>query len=599
MSIRSRAVVPPSSARPVLAAALLCLASSGVSAQACPTPTAGQSPHPDACVVDPALVVETVVPAGTLTQPIGMAFIAPNDFFVIEKASGKVKRVQFGAGGGFTVTEVLDLAVNSNSERGLLSIALHPDFEHNGHVYLYWTESSTGADTAVVAEVPLLGNRVDRFVWNGASLAFDRNIIKLRSYQEDRGTLVGTAPNQQVSTGTALRGNHNGGKIAFEIRRKLKLRDDDVDDEDRRGRHGRDGDDDDNDDHDRGEHRDRKARLFIVIGDNGRRGQMQNLRDGPPGSEFSWTPAGGQDDAFGGPRPDDAHLTGVVLRLNDDGSAPKGNPFYEQGAAIEAAAAPGSAEAQVGANLKKIYAYGIRNSFGLAVDPYSGKLWESENSDSAYDEMNRIRKGMNGGWIQIMGPASRVADYKRIEIETAAVVNPGSPNQFVNVQAALQQYRWPPGQIADTAADARSRLFRLHDADYVDPEFSWRYVNPPAGIGFVRGRGLGLAYEGNLLVGNAGGRLTVLGGFLYRFEFNKGRSKFAFSDPRLADKVADNAAPFQVAESESLIFGKNFGVVTDLGTGPDGAMYVVSITRPLVGEGPSAGPGLIYRIRKP
>jgi aldose sugar dehydrogenase len=517
-----------------------------------------------------------------------MACIGPSDFLVIEKGSGKVKRVQFGAGGGFTVTEVLDLAVNSNSERGLLSIALHPDFARNGWVYLHWTESSTGADSAVVAEVPLLGNRVDRFVWNGASLAFDRNVIKLRSYQEDRGSVAGTAPNQVVSTTTALRGNRNGGKIAFEIRRKAKLNDDD--DHDRHGHAGRDDDDDGDDDHGH-----RPARLFVVIGDNGRRGQMQNLPEGPPGSTFSWTPAGGQDDAFGGPRPDDAHLTGVVLRLNDDGSAPRGNPFYRQGAALEAAAAPGSSDAQVGANLKKVYAYGIRNSFGLAVDPYGGKLWESENSDSAYDEMNRIRKGMNGGWIQLMGPASRVADYKRIEIETAAVVNPGSPNQFVNVQAALQQYRWPPGNIADTATEAVSRLFRLRGANYVDPEFSWRYVNPPAGIGFVRGRGLGAGYEGNLLVGQCGRAPNGARRVPLPFGCNEGRSKFAFSDPRLAD----NVAPFQATESESLVFGKHFGVVTDLGTGPDGALYVVSISRPLVGDGPSAGPGAIYRIRRP
>ena len=37
------------------------------------------------------------------------------------------------------------------------------------------------------------------------------------------------------------------------------------------------------------------------------------------------------DDQFGGPQPDDAHYTGVIVRLNTDGSIPTDNPFYETG----------------------------------------------------------------------------------------------------------------------------------------------------------------------------------------------------------------------------------------------------------------------------
>ena len=58
-----------------------------------------------------------------LTQPTCMAFLGPNDFLVNEKSSGRVKRVV----NGVVVATVLDLPVNSNSERGLLGIALHPD----------------------------------------------------------------------------------------------------------------------------------------------------------------------------------------------------------------------------------------------------------------------------------------------------------------------------------------------------------------------------------------------------------------------------------------------------------------------------------------
>jgi hypothetical protein len=35
------------------------------------------------------------------------------------------------------------------------------------------------------------------------------------------------------------------------------------------------------------------------------------------------------DDQFGGPEPDNYHLSGVVLRLNDDGSTPRDNPFSQ------------------------------------------------------------------------------------------------------------------------------------------------------------------------------------------------------------------------------------------------------------------------------
>src|ERR671919_2869968 len=130
-------------------------------------------------LVDPNLGVRTVVES--LDQPTTMAFLGPNDFFVLEKATGQVKRVVKGV----VQSTVLDLAVNSGSERGLLGIALHPDFPATPHVYLYWTESTTSADTTVLSETPLLGNRVDRFVWNGSTLTQDINIIHLRALQND------------------------------------------------------------------------------------------------------------------------------------------------------------------------------------------------------------------------------------------------------------------------------------------------------------------------------------------------------------------------------------------------------------------------------
>src|SRR6266498_111342 len=130
-------------------------------------------------LVDPNLRVRTVIE--NLDQPTTMAFLGPNDFFVLEKATGQVKRVV----NGVVQSTVLDLAVNSASERGLLGIALHPNFPATPWVYLYWTESTTGGDSTALNETTLLGNRVDRFMWNGSALTLDLNIIRMRALQED------------------------------------------------------------------------------------------------------------------------------------------------------------------------------------------------------------------------------------------------------------------------------------------------------------------------------------------------------------------------------------------------------------------------------
>ena len=106
------------------------------------------------------------------------------------------------------------------------------------------------------------------------------------------------------------------------------------------------------------------GKLYIFMGDQGRRGWLQNLENGP----FETPPF--VDDTFGGPQPDNAHLSGVILRLNDDGSAPSDNPFFGVGSQMGG---------EVGANIQKIFSYGHRNGFGMAFDPYSGDLGETEN----------------------------------------------------------------------------------------------------------------------------------------------------------------------------------------------------------------------------
>jgi len=475
----------------------------------------------------PNLAVRTTV--SSLITPISMAFLGPNDFLVLEKNTGEVKRVV----GGAVQSTVLDLGVNFASERGLLGIALHPDFPANPGVYLFWTCRSTGApadpffpdetrcldanmfaaDTDEILQVPLLGNRVDRFVWNGTTLTFDHNLIMLRAFQNDGAPV----PPGQGDEAQPPRGNHDGGVLRF----------------------GPDG------------------KLYIQFGDNGRRGQLQNLPCGP--TETCPGPVE-PDDQFGGPAPDDAHLTGVILRLNPDGTTPDDNPFFSAGAAING---------QVGQNIQKIFAYGLRNGFGMDFDPISGDLWEQENGEDSFSELNRVEPGFNSGWVQVMGPPERIAQYKAIETD------PGTDPCLGTPYFGLQQLRWSPTLIADTPAEALSRLFMLPGAHYSEPEFSWKFELAPGAVGFMTGRGLGPQYEGDLFMGGA--RPFLQGGHLFHFNLTGNRRKIGVDDPRLEDRVADNICKFDLTESESLLIGRNFGTVTDLRTGPNGNLFVVSI----------------------
>lgn len=71
---------------------------------------------------------------------------------------------------------------------------------------------------------------------------------------------------------------------------------------------------------------------------------------------------------------------GKILRINGDGTNPADNPFNSA-----------------------VWAYGIRNSFGLAFHPATGDLWATENGPTVDDEVNLIVKGGNYGWPQVTG----------------------------------------------------------------------------------------------------------------------------------------------------------------------------------------------------
>lgn len=270
---------------------------------------------------------------------------------MLEKNTGKVQHLV----GGAIVGTAIDLAVNNNSERGLLGIALHPNFP------------------ATSGKSPLRGNRVDQFTWKGASLTYDRNLIMLHAYQADGAP---EPPGQGDSAQNAA-GNHNGGVIRF----------------------GADG------------------KLYIIIGDNGRRGWLQNLFNGP-------TPPT-DDDQFGGPEPDNNHLTGVILRLNDDGSVPTDNPFFPAGASI-----PG----EPGANVQKIFAYGIRNA----------SAWPSIRNQARYGSRSTVmtRSMRSSGSMGARIPAGFRSSVRSVESRnTKASRRPGADKTFSSSDGHRQTLR--------------------------------------------------------------------------------------------------------------------------------------------------------------
>ena len=315
-------------------------------------------------VLDTNLQVTTVLGARDSTSRSASSSWAANDFLVLEKASGQVKRVINGV---IQPQPVLDLAVNSNSERGLLSMALHPNFPTTPFVYIRWTESSTGADTTGVAERAAARQP-------GRPLHLERHHADVRPQPHPAAGAAdrqrrGARPRPAPPTPTE-NGNHNGGVMRF----------------------GPDG------------------KLYLFMGDQGRRGWMQNLPNGP----FLTAPAGRRHLRRAGARQrppvrrDRCGSTTTARRRPTTRSSPPAPPSAARSARTS----------------RRSYSYGHRNGFGMAFDPMSGNLWETENADDAYSELNRVVPGMNGGWIQIAGPLSR---HRRLQVHRDDAVRQRSP----------------------------------------------------------------------------------------------------------------------------------------------------------------------------
>jgi aldose sugar dehydrogenase len=178
-------------------------------------------------------------------------------------------------------------------------------------------------------------------------------------------------------------------------------------------------------------------------------------------------------------------------------------------------------------NSQYYLAYGIRNSFGLTFDPLTGNLWDTENGEDKYDEINLVEPGFNSGWYKVMGPILR----------------------------------------SNLTTD---ELVKFNGSTYSDPEFSWHMPIGVTDIEFFSSDRLGDGYKNNIFVGD------INGGKMYFFRLNENRTGLQLNGAQdrfsaLSDLVADSED-----EVSKVTFGKGFDRITDIETGPDGLLYVLS-----------------------
>jgi aldose sugar dehydrogenase len=201
--------------------------------------------------------------------------------------------------------------------------------------------------------------------------------------------------------------------------------------------------------------------------------------------------------------------------------------------------------------LDMYYAYGIRNSFGIDLDPVTGNLWDTENGPKFGDEINLVEPGFNSGWAKIAG---------------VWIVNMETDEEGNRVISKGEKLSSNPNNLFDFKGRGK----------YSPPELSWENNIAPTGIAFLNSDKLGKQYENDLFVG------SFLEGNIYHFDLTANRSTLDLNN-LLEDRVASSPE-----EVETVIFGKGFGTITDLEVGPDGYLYVLAGIRDEDGK--------IYRI---
>ncbi len=224
-----------------------------------------------------------------------------------------------------------------------------------------------------------------------------------------------------------------------------------------------------------------------------------------------------------------SNSTITTVQNNRDGLYPDGRAgilrITEDGKAV------GSGIIGIDNPLDKYFAYGIRNSFGMAFDPLTGKLWDTENGPEYGDEINLVEPGFNSGWNRVQGIWTPIENS--------------------------------PGNIASNF----SNLVSFNGTGrYSEPELSWYQPAPGlTSLIFLNSTKLGSKYANDMLVSD------FHNGNIYNFKLNPNRTSLILPPP-IADKVVDTKN-----EIQSSIFANGFGAIIDMEIGPDGYLYVLSL----------------------
>jgi plastocyanin len=199
--------------------------------------------------------------------------------------------------------------------------------------------------------------------------------------------------------------------------------------------------------------------------------------------------------------------TGGILRVTPNGQSVPNSPFGDE------------------QPLSFYFAYGVRNSFGIAFDPVTGNLWDTENGPNYGDEINLVNPGFNSGWAILQGFA---------KTSHLGHTNP-------------------------------SDVVKLKGSKYSDPKFEWSDPVGPTALVFLNSDKLGPQYQNDLFVGD------INNGNLYHFKLSEDRDQLIYPN---GQPVEDE--PTTSSQIPLLRFGIGFGGITDLQTGPDGFLYVLS-----------------------
>jgi uncharacterized protein (TIGR03437 family) len=230
---------------------------------------------------------ETLVTGG-LNLPTAMA-VAPDGRIFVCQQSGQLRVIKNDA---LLSTPFLSLTVPQDGERGLLGVAVDPDFAVNQYIYVYYTVPSP------------IHHRVSRFTANGdvAAAGSETLIFSLND--------------------TSNSAFHNGGSLHFGPDKKL----------------------------------------YIATGDNSIGPNSQTLNN----------------------------LLGKILRINQDGTIPADNPFFNQATG----------------NNRAIWAMGLRNPFTFAIQPGTSRLFINDVGSASREEINDGIAGGNYGWPNCEGPCN-------------------------------------------------------------------------------------------------------------------------------------------------------------------------------------------------